>query len=230
MEKDTVCAWVLVRGTGGTGKATTGNILWYFLNPKDSLFLISDILHFFPILTTTSNLSHKLPKSREKSFIFVLNKCIQHSTLLLFSCYVMSDSLWPHELQHSRFPCPLLSPKVCSNSCPLSWWRHPTILSFVVPFFSCVQSFPALGSFPISWLFTADDQNIGASASAAVLPMNIHEFPLGLTGLIPLLSEGLSRVFSKIMVQKHQFLALSLHVHVQIFTSICDYWENHSFD
>ena len=73
MEKDTVCAWVLVRGTGGTGKATTGNTLWYFLNPKDSLSLISDILHFFPILTTTSNLSHKLPKSRDK----VIHFCTQ---------------------------------------------------------------------------------------------------------------------------------------------------------
>ena len=109
-------------------------------------------------------------------------------------------------------------------------WVGDAISSSVTPFSSHLQSFPALGSCPISWLFTADDQNIGASASAAVLPMNIHEFPLGLTGLIPLLSEGLSRVFSKIMVQKHQFLALSLHVHVQIFTSICDYWENHSFD
>ena len=96
------------------------------------------------------------------------------------------------------------------------------------PFLFLPQSFPALGSFPISWLFTADDPNIGASA--VVLPMNIQEFPLGLTYLIPLLSEGLSTVFSKTIVQNHQFSALSLHVHVPIFTSVCDYWENHTFD
>ena len=102
----------------------------------------------------------------------------------------MSDSLWPHGLQHARLPRPLLSPRVCSNSCPLSQWCHPTILSCVTHF-SCPQSFPVSGSFPMSWLFTSGSQSIGASAS--VLPMNIQGwFPLGLTGLISLLSQELS--------------------------------------
>ena len=97
----------------------------------------------------------------------------------------MSNSLWPHGLQHARFPCPSLSPRVCSNSCPLSRWCHPTISSSVAPFSSCPQSFPASGSFPVSQFFTSSGQSIGASASAAVLPMNIQgRFPLGLTGLI----------------------------------------------
>ena len=118
----------------------------------------------------------------------------------------MSYSLQPHELQHARFPCPSPTPRTCSNSWPLSWWCHPTISSSVVPFSSCLQSFPASGSFQISQFFAWGDQSIGASASASVLPMNIQGwFPLGLTGLISLLSKGLSRVFSNTTVQKHQF-------------------------
>ena len=108
----------------------------------------------------------------------------------------MSDSLWPHELQHTRLPCPSLSPRVCSNSHPLRQWCHPTILSSVTPFSSCPQSFPGSG-----------DQSIGASASAPVLPMNIQGwFPLGLTSVISLQSKGLSRVFSSTTVRKHKFL------------------------
>ena len=103
---------------------------------------------------------------------------------------VMSDSLQPHGLQLTRLPCPLLSPQVCSNSCPLSQWWHPTISSSVVPISSCPQSFPASGSFPISWLSASGGQSIGASAS--VLPMNIQAwFPLEFTFLISLLSLGL---------------------------------------
>ena len=109
---------------------------------------------------------------------------------LLFSCSIVSDFLWPHEMQHTRLPCPSLSPGICSNSCPLSQWCHPTISSSgtpTPPFSSCPQSFPALGSFPMSQLFTSGGQCIGASAS--VLPMNIQDwFPLGLTGLISLKS------------------------------------------
>ena len=109
---------------------------------------------------------------------------------------VMSDFLHPHELQHVRIPCPSLSPGVCANSCPLSQWSHPTISFSVTLFFSCPQSLPAPGSFPTSWLFTSGGRSIGASASASVLPMNIqHWFPLRFTGLISLLSKGLSRVF-----------------------------------
>ena len=117
----------------------------------------------------------------------------------------MSDSFQPHGLQHARLLCPSSSPRVCSNSCPLSWWCYPTISSSVVPF-SCLQSFPASGSFQMSQLFTSGGQRIGASAPASVLPMNIQGwFPLGFTGLISLLSKGPTRVFSSTTVQKHQF-------------------------
>ena len=126
--------------------------------------------------------------------------------LLLISHSVVSNCLWPHELQHSRLPCPSLSPGFCSYSCPLNWWCHPGISSSVTPFSSCLQSFPASGSFPMSWLFATGAQRTGDSALALVLPMNIQDwFPLGLTGLISLLSQGLSGVFSS-TTQKHQFL------------------------
>ena len=114
------------------------------------------------------------------------------------------------------------------NSCPSSQWRHPTISSSVVPFSSCLQSFPASGSCPVSQFFTSGGQNIGASAS--VLAMNIQDwFPLGLTGLISLQSKGLSRVFSTITVQKHQFFSISF-LYGPTLTSIHDYWKNHSSD
>ena len=125
--------------------------------------------------------------------------------LLPFSHSVMSDSLRLHGLQHTRLPCPSLSPRACLNSCPLSQWCHPTTLPSLIPFF-CLQSFPASGSFLMSQLLTSGDQSIGASAS--VLPMNIQGwFPLGLTGLISLQSKGLSRVFFNTTVQKHQFFS-----------------------
>ena len=126
--------------------------------------------------------------------------------LLLFSCSVMSNSLWPHGLQHAKLPCPSLSPGVCSNACPLCRWCRPTILSSVIPFSSCLQSFPASGSFPMSQFFTSGGQSIGVSASASVFPMNIQGwFPLGLIDLNSLMSKGLSRVFSNATVWKHQF-------------------------
>ena len=118
----------------------------------------------------------------------------------------MTNSLRPHRLQHTRLPSPSLSPRVCSNLCPLSQWCHPSISSSVLLFSSCPQSFPASGSFPISWLFASGGQSIRASASASVLPMNIQDwFPLGWTGWISLQSKGLSRMFSSTTVQKHQF-------------------------
>ena len=102
--------------------------------------------------------------------------------MLLFCRSVVSNSLWPHGLQHARLPCPSPPPGVCSNSCPL--WCHPTILSSVIPFSSCLQSFPASGSFPVSRLFASGRQSVGASASASVFPVNIQGwFPLGLTSL-----------------------------------------------
>ena len=126
-----------------------------------------------------------------------------------FRCSVVSDSLQPHEVQHTRPPCPSLSPRDCPSSYPLNWWCHPTISSSVTLFSFYLQSFPASGSFPISQFFTSGGQSIGASASAPVLPMNIQGwFPLGLTCLISIQSKGLSRVFSSTTVQKHQFFGV----------------------
>ena len=118
----------------------------------------------------------------------------------------MSDSLWPHELQHTRPPCPTPTPGVHSNLCPLSQWCHPVISFSVIPFSSCPQSLPASECFPMSQLFTGDGQIIGVSALASVLPMNTQDWsPLGWTGWISLQSNGLSRVFSNTTAQKHQF-------------------------
>ena len=140
-----------------------------------------------------------------------------------FSLSVVSNSLWPHGLQHARPPCPLPTPEACSNSCPLSEWCHPTISSSVVPFYSGLQSFPASGSFPMSQFFTSGGQRIGISAWASVLPMNIQDWPsLGWTTWISLQSKGLSRVFSNTTVQKNQFLVLSF-LYSPTLTSIHDY-------
>ena len=120
----------------------------------------------------------------------------------------MSKFLQPQGLHHTRLPCPSLSPRVCSNSCPLSQWCYLTISSSVIPFSSCLQSLPAPGSFQMSQFFASGGQSIGASASPSVLPMNIQDcFPLGLTSSIFLQSKGLSRVFNN-TVQKHQFFSI----------------------
>ena len=140
----------------------------------------------------------------------------------------MSKSLWPHGLQHARLPFPSPAPGTCSNSCPSSQWCHPTISSSAIPFSSCLQSFPASGSFPVSQFFTSGGQSIWASASASVLPVNIQDwFPLWLTDLISLQSKRLSRVFSNTTVQKHQFFMGLLYD--PTLTSIHDYWKNHCF-
>ena len=147
--------------------------------------------------------------------------CILCSFFFLFSSVqfsysVVSNSLGPHGLQHTRPPCPSPTPRVYSNS---SQWCHPTTSSSVVPFSSCPQSFPASASFPISQLSASGGQSIGVPASTSVLPVNIQDwFPLGWTGWISLQSKGLLRVFSNPTVQKHQFCAqLSLwsnsHIH-----------------
>ena len=128
-----------------------------------------------------------------------------------FSRSVVSDSFRPHELQHSRPPCPSQTPGVNSDSCPTSQWCHPAISSSVVPFSSCPQSFPASGAFQMSQLFTSGGQRIGISASISVLPMNTQDWsPLGWTSWISLQSKGLSRVFSNTTVQKHQFFSAQL--------------------
>ena len=124
---------------------------------------------------------------------------------------ILSDSLWPHEPQHARPPCSSPTPRVYSNSCPLSQWCHPTISSSVVPFSSCLQSFLASTSFQMSQLFALGGQSIGVSASISVLPMNIQDwFPLGWTGWISLQSKRHSRVISNTTVQKHQFFSNQL--------------------
>ena len=127
-------------------------------------------------------------------------------------------------------PCPSPSPRACSKSCPLSQWYHLTISSSVIPFSSCFQSFPASGSFSMSQFFTLGGQNIGVSASASVLPVNIQDwFPLGLTGLFYLLAKGLSRIFSNTTAQNINSLALSFH-YTPTLTSIHVYWEKFSFE
>ena len=137
-----------------------------------------------------------------------------------FSHSVVSDSLWPHEPQHTRPPCPSPTPGVYPNSRPLSWWCHLAISFSVAPFSSCPQSLPASGSFPMSQLFAWGGRSIGVSASASVLPMNTQDWsPLGWTGWISLQSKGLSRVFSNTTVKKHQFFCAQLssqsnsHIH-----------------
>ena len=131
-------------------------------------------------------------------------------TTVQFRCSVLSDSLRPHGLQHTRPPCPSPALGDCSNSCPSSQWCHPTIWSSVIPFSSCLQSFPASGSFPKSQFFTSGGQSTGVSASTSVLPMNNQDwFTFGWTALISLQSKGLSRVFST-TVQKHQFFGAQL--------------------
>ena len=133
-----------------------------------------------------------------------------------FSHSVVSNLLQPHKLKLPRLPCPSSTPKVCSNSCPSSRWCHPTISSSIF-FSSCLQSFPASGSFPMSQFFASGGQSIEVLASASVLPMNIQGwFPLGLTGWIFLLSRELSRVFSNSTVQKHQFSGAQAFFIVQL--------------
>ena len=154
-----------------------------------------------------------------------------------FSRSVVSDSWRRHGLQHARFPCPSPTPRAYSNSGPSSRWYHPTISSSVVPFSSCLQYFPASGSIAMSQFFTSVGQSTGDSESTSVLPMNIQDwFPLGLTRLIFLVSKGLSRVSSKkkksppaLQSESISSLAVSLLCDVT-FTSIHDYWKNHSFD
>ena len=143
-----------------------------------------------------------------------------------FSHSAVSDSLRSHESQHARPPCPSPTPGVYPNSCPSRQWCHPTISSSVVLFSSCPQSLPASGSFPMSQLFVWVGQSIELSALASVLPKNTQDwFPLGWTGWISLQSKGLSRVFSNITVQKHQFSVLSFP-YSPTLTSTHDHWQN----
>ena len=148
-----------------------------------------------------------------------------------FSRSVVSDSLQPHEPQHARPPCPSPALGVYPDSCPLSQWCHPSILSSVIPFSSHLQCFPALGSFQMSQFFLSGGQSVGVSASASVLPMNIQDwFPLGWTGCISLLSKELSRVFSNTTQFKSINSSVLSFLYSPTLTSIHDHWKNHNFD
>ena len=141
----------------------------------------------------------------------------------------MSDSLQSHGLQHAIIPCPSLTPRACSNSCPLSWWCHPTISSSVIPFSSCLLSFPASEFFPVSQFFTSGGQSIGTSASD--LPVNIQDcFPLGWSGLIFLQSKGLSKESSPTPQFKSINSLVLSFLYGPTLASIHDYWKNHSFN
>ena len=157
--------------------------------------LLLMILHWFPLYRSLC--------------LYLGKKQTAYFMLLLLSCSVVSDSLQPNGLQHARPSCPSPSPGVCQSSCPFHQWCHPAISSSDTLFSFCPQSFPASWTFPVSHLFTSDDQNTGASASASVLPVNIQGWsPLRSTGLIFLLSKGLSGVFSSTTVQRHQFFGV----------------------
>ena len=153
-------------------------------------------------------------------FLLMRNTDNKYISSVQFSCSVMSDSLRPHELQHTRPPCPSPAPGIYPNPCPLSRQCHPAISSSVVNFSSCPQSLPASGSFPMSQLFASGGQSTGVSALASVLPMNTQDWSsLGWTGWTSLQSKGLSRVFSNTTVQKHLFFNSQLssqsnsHIH-----------------
>ena len=147
-----------------------------------------------------------------------------------FSCSVMSDSLWPHELQHARPPCPSPTPGVHPNPYPLNWWCHPTISSFVIPFSSSPQSFPTSGSFLMSQLFASGGQSIGVSASTSVLPMNTQDwFPLEWTGWISSQSKDSQESSPTPQFKIINFAVLSF-LYSPTLTSIHDHWKNHSLD
>ena len=139
----------------------------------------------------------------------VLFTFYEHSSVQ-FSCSVVSDSLQPSEAQHIRPPCPSRTLGVYPNLCPLSWWCHLTISSSVIPFSPCPQSFPVSESFQMSQLFASGGQSVGVSALASVLPKDIQNWSLEMTGWISLQSKGLSRVFSNTTVQKHQDIIKSI--------------------
>ena len=173
---------------------------------EETMETVSDFILLGTKVAADGDCSHEI-----KSCLVLGRKAMTSLSSDQFSSLVMFDSLRPHGLQHARPPCPSPTPRVYPNSCQLSWWCHPTISSSVVPFYSCLQSFPASEAFPMSQFFTSGSQSIGVSASESVLPMNIQDwFSLGWTGCTSLQSRGHSRVFSKTTVQKHQFFGTQL--------------------
>ena len=187
-------------------KSCWGLLWWFYFYPKFQI----------PFIWLKYQDSWHFPRQIFKNFVAVVQS---------------PSHVWFFNIpwHHARPPCPPLSPRVCSHSCPLSNWCYLTISSSVAPFSFCLQSSPASGSFPVSWLSASDGQSIGASGLASVLPMNIQGwFPLGLTGLISLLSKGLKSLL------QHHFKRISSLVFSLLYgptlTSIHDYWKNHSFD
>ena len=174
-----------------------------YLDPKRSLWAWTTSETFNQIITKASSIYSTLYSETEYYPIFN-----RFSSVQSLSCVRLFAT---HGLQHARLPCPSPTPGTCSNSCPSSQWCHPTISSSVVPFSSCLQSFPASGSSLRSQFFALGGQSIRVSASTSVLPMNIQDwFPFTLTDFISLQSMGLSRFFSNTTVQKHQFLGAQL--------------------
>ena len=162
---------------------------------------VTDFIFLGSKITVDGDFSHKI-----KRHFLLGRKAMTNLSSVQFSHLVESNSLRPHGQQHTRHLCPLPTPGVYPNSFPFSQWCHPTLSSSVVPFSSCLQSFPASESFQMSQFFASGGQSIGVSASASVLPMNIQDwFSLGWTGWISLQSKGLLTVFSNTTVQKHQF-------------------------
>ena len=183
----------------------------HYIMPRFSGIMIIFFDYFLFFLRIQKSSWHPLSFLIFKSKLNQVGWTSGIGSLVQFSHLVMSDSLWPHGLQHTRPPGPSPTPVVYSNSCSLGWWMHPTISSSVGPFSSCLQSFPASGSFPMSQFFASGGQSIGVSASASVLPMNIQDwFPWGWTGWISLQPKGLSSIFSNTTVQKHQFFCAQL--------------------
>ena len=165
---------------------------------------VTGFIFLGPKITTNGDFCHEI-----KRCLLLGRKAMMNPNSVQFSRSVMSDSLPTHGLQHARPPCPSPTPRVYSDSCPLSQWCHPTISSSVLHYSSFLQSFPASQSLQMSLFFQSGGQSIGVSASASVLPMNIHEWSsLGWTGWISLQYKGLSRVFSNTAIQKHQFYTM----------------------
>ena len=178
-------------------------------------FSSTTYLHSFSLPWESSGFLFLLEESLLLHAVVFQKICVGSGPSLIssvqFSCSVVSNSLWPHDLQQARPPCPSQAPGVYSSSYPSSWWCHPTMSSSVIPFSSCPQSLPASGSFPMSQLFAWGGQSTGVSVSASVLPVNTQDWsPLGWTGWISLQSKGLWRVFSNTTVQKHQLFGAQL--------------------
>ena len=191
-------------------------ITWWQIDEK-TMETVRDFIFFWgggSKITADCDCSHEI-----KRHLLLGRKAMTKPSSVQCSCPVLSDSLQPHEPQHTRPPCPSQTPGVHSNSCPLSRWCHPSISTSVIPFYSCPQALSASGSFPTSQLFSWGGQSTGVSPSVSVLPKNTQDWSLGWTGWIFWQSKGLSRVLSKTIVQKHQFFGAQIssqtnsHIH-----------------